>query len=970
MTAAIDQQTPAAQAEANPVGATPPRRQVERVVLLLLLAMAGACASFAARNSDVWLHRATGRLLIEGQYRFGVDPFGQDTAGRYWANHAWLYDAALYVVWEVAGGGGAVAVKAGLVVVLAWLLWRLGRFWGNPWVAGTAALLAIAAMSPRLLLQPMILSLLGLAVVLRCCQRGSRWLWGIPLVTALWVNLDSWFFLGPLVALLEVVRPRQSEEGRRPWAVMLATLVATLCSPHLWQAWTWPVELSPAVWRSAWVNDPRLSGLFNSPWRWTLLGRGDEIYPAGWALLLLAVWWLTAVAIAVYRRRIDLYWLLGVLLFALAAWQVRLVPLWAVVAVPLASRAAARWTCCGSWAQLPMGGTVGLAIILLGLAVSGYLHGPLYRERMLAWVVYEHPGLRRLAEVLQQRHEQAGGAESLFTTHPDVAHYLAWFAPQVRSSYDSRLALFTDRADEYRQLLQDLGLVPAPADGPETAASKESPNSWVAVLYDPDRGRWSAALEHIRRTEAGWRPLCIAGGELLLQRGLATEEDWQQLLRQDWGNEELRPGGEGPATLALPEPWWRLSWPRSRQGLWQAEAARVYVRLQELSAEDHEPLAALLAVRAARCALEQDAADAFAWLLAARSVQMLARHPWESTAAFPPLEQVRQVQFRAALVQAIRRQPELLTAYQSLALIWEELAVWDLAFEHARAALRLLQRSGPAAGEPESAYQQRLEQWQERTMRLERQFRDNENRFVLRSVGLAGQPLARARLAAQLGLYDTALEVLQSASPALYGSEGVVLLLELLTQTGRVAEAALLLEQEQLRQQPLRLGLYQVPLTGSAGGTFELPAGYWFELVTAAAAGRYRQALQAALAIREFLRQERERLQPQALPDALAQTLAGEIGLSIPLGGQLALRWLGAWKSLRLRELYEQAAALCRADGDFALLGGLLALEAGDLEIARQAFIHATDAYHENRKAVGRQAPGSRLLERYQTLVP
>ena len=946
----------------------------ERLLLMLMMVVAGASASFTARNSDVWLHRATGRLLAQGQYRFGTDPFGQDTEGRYWANHAWLYDWGLYTLWERGGETTVMAIKAGLVTLLALLLWQISRRWAGAWLTAALTLLAVVTMSPRLLLQPMLLSLLGLAAVLWCCQRSGRWLWGIPLLTAVWVNLDGWFFLAPLALLLEVICPRPAGEGKRPWGVLAATGIASLCSPHHWHAWTWPVELSPAVWWYGWPRDPRLAGVFATPWSGWMLSRGD-IPRSGLALLLLLMLWLLAVISTFRRRQWSVTLWLGLLLCPLAVWQARLVPLWTVAAIPLIAQYLGRLLVAWQSARGPFwltawAGLTGVVLLIPGGALGRWLGD---RED-LSWRIYEHPSLRYLAEAVHQWYASHPDAPPVFTTHPDVAHYLAWFAPDVRSSYDSRLTLFADRATWVRQGAAQLGLIPVPTP-PDAAERTALWAGMAAVLYDPDRGRWSAALEHVYRSGDQWRPIQVAGNALLLLRAPARAEDWLSLLRRDWQDPQLQPSGDGPMSLPLPQPWWRWRWQEGRKGSWQADAASVYLRLQELMpAEATDPRAALLALRAARKGLEGDPADALAWLLAGRAIDLLQRHPWESASPFPPLQQLRQVQYRAALVQAVRHQSELLAAQEALIFSLLELSAWDIAWDHAQKVLHLHKRAGPLAGETVSTYQQRCAQWQELAAQIERQLRDNENRFVLRSSGLAGQPLARARLAAQLGLYETALEILQSSSAELYGPEGVVFLLELLVQTGRVAEARILLDRDELRRQPLSLGLYEVPLAmasrqPSPPRTYQLPAYLWFDLVTAAAAGHYRQAQQTIESIRRFVQEEGERLFPASLPIAWAQAVGSEVGLAAPLSGLPAFRWLGHWKTTRLTQTYERSLTLRIAGGDFALLSALLALESGEFPLARRVFSEAVRGYHEGG-AHGPDYSGLRLAERYQKLLP
>src|SRR5947209_15409150 len=100
-------------APATEVSATAqPRRWPDAVLAALVLTFAFLAASFAARNSDLWLHLATGRLLAHGDYTFGTDPFAYTTPGIYWANHAWLFDLLLYAGHQALGGAALVALKA------------------------------------------------------------------------------------------------------------------------------------------------------------------------------------------------------------------------------------------------------------------------------------------------------------------------------------------------------------------------------------------------------------------------------------------------------------------------------------------------------------------------------------------------------------------------------------------------------------------------------------------------------------------------------------------------------------------------------------------------------------------------------------------------------------------------------------------------------------------------------------------
>src|SRR5262245_28153464 len=59
----------------NPPTAATTTVVLNALLVILVLALWFFLASFPARNTDLWLHMATGRALLEGKYQFGVAPF-------------------------------------------------------------------------------------------------------------------------------------------------------------------------------------------------------------------------------------------------------------------------------------------------------------------------------------------------------------------------------------------------------------------------------------------------------------------------------------------------------------------------------------------------------------------------------------------------------------------------------------------------------------------------------------------------------------------------------------------------------------------------------------------------------------------------------------------------------------------------------------------------------------------------------
>src|SRR5262249_29714891 len=149
-------------------------------------------------------------------YKLGEDPFAYTTEGVQWVNHSWLYDAASYWLFQTVGGAALVVIKALLISVLAGFMLAMRRPGQSLWLPAACGLIAAAALSQRLFLQPVILSYLFVGVTLYLLQKPARreeeagkrrpaqpatrrHLWLLPPIFLLWVNLDSWFFLGPLM---------------------------------------------------------------------------------------------------------------------------------------------------------------------------------------------------------------------------------------------------------------------------------------------------------------------------------------------------------------------------------------------------------------------------------------------------------------------------------------------------------------------------------------------------------------------------------------------------------------------------------------------------------------------------------------------------------------------------------------------------------------------------------------------------
>ncbi len=131
-------------ASAAPLTTRPDLRRLDALLVALVLVLAFLASCTPVRNSDFWMHLASGRLLAHGNFSFGDDPFVYTTTSP-WVNHAWLFDLALYALYQTVGGVGLVLAKALLVVGMAEMLCRIRQTGSPVWLSACGAGFAVVA---------------------------------------------------------------------------------------------------------------------------------------------------------------------------------------------------------------------------------------------------------------------------------------------------------------------------------------------------------------------------------------------------------------------------------------------------------------------------------------------------------------------------------------------------------------------------------------------------------------------------------------------------------------------------------------------------------------------------------------------------------------------------------------------------------------------------------------------------------
>ncbi|AMV23966.1 hypothetical protein VT84_06195 [Gemmata sp. SH-PL17] len=954
-------------------------------------------ASFPGRDGDIWRHLVAGREFVSRPGTIGP---------------AWLYDLVVYAVYSVAGGGALVLVKALASGTIALLIFQMSRARGGRLLPLAISGLAVLALGSRVLLHPATFSAFFLTVAVRLLFRAPRPAdrprarcpdWYLVALFVVWGNVDQNVVIGLcVVALIEFGRLLDarssgafgSELGRM--VARIAVLVVAACAgpAHVHNLQV-PAELKRAL---AALHEEGGGGAVNSPFTREFFAsfRESPVVLSYFPLLGLGL-----VSFLLNRKAWHWAWVLPWIGLALVSGiQVRLVPFFAVVAGPVT---AWNFVTYFTGREAPAlvrprvrfalrGLTVALAVGFLVAAWPGWLQAPPFEPRR--WAVEPPSAVLDGAAFLRRAHASNLWPQESRTLYlsSETASMLAWFCPEDRGLRDEdavKELLKTDVPEKARQQLRALGVSRVVAFVAETDGSAREARA--RLLADPDE--WPVLHLTGGLVVFGWRdPARGRGADPYEGRGV------------DFTGRAFRPGDEDRAPGARPagRRWWDAFWkpaPASRPAgrdealvlLEKAEAmlgsapqrhlsvwvpgqmgglvgaasgwstpagaldatirgafvrpplvrnapppqvAQLALGFEQRFEYDRgsAPVGILyVAARAARRAVAENPNDATAYFALGRIYAALVRITSEQSWAgrVPDLVRLRQIQASAALNRAVALDPNLAEAHIALGQLYLTIKYLDLAAAHLRAYRDVpASRGGPKKGDRRAA--EILAELDRLTKEVDEQTRAFANESARSSVG------DRAIMADRRGLAGAARDLLLKSDVSAFGTQGMELELNLLLRTGRPEDV---------------LEWTTPELEGSLGGfTY-----HWLRAQSHIALGDY------AAADTEL----GEIIEPGSLlvvPSPVGTEVAGVVGKALldaqpstSFTSQVVMRALSEFD---LRTRMTQIGLKLSQVADMSVLRGVIALEAGTIDRARDSF-RAALTYSPERWAGGQlEFPG------------
>lgn len=408
-------------------------------------------------DPDFWWHLRTGQYIVETRAIPHADPFSLTRTGHAWVTHEWLTEVFLYALYAL--GSFPLLILTFAVLITLAFAFVYARMPGKPYVAGFALLLAALSTAPTWGVRPQMLTLLLASVFLYILEQRRAWLYLLPPLMLLWVNLHSGYALGIVIIATYLVGDTIENLAAHHRSLALSPSRSLALSPTRSLAHSLPA-LTPHASRTLFLTfafcliavlfNPNGATMYVYPFE-TLTSRAMQAYIQEWfspdfhriefqpfAWLLIG----TLGAMALAGKRVSLPQAILLAGFGYAALRsARHIPIFAIIAAPILADQAwyliaarvnasrARWT---RGMSIVNGLILALAIIVGGARVVLVINNQeaVERARFPAAAV----------DFLQARDVRGG----IYNTYA-WGGYLIWrLYPQARVFIDGRADVYGD----------------------------------------------------------------------------------------------------------------------------------------------------------------------------------------------------------------------------------------------------------------------------------------------------------------------------------------------------------------------------------------------------------------------------------------------------------------------------------------------------------------------------------------------
>lgn len=240
------------------------RHMMNMAILVMLPMIAAGTLNYARTllvDPDIWWHLANARILITQHHFIHTDPYSFTVVGQRWINWEWLSEIPYWFSYQGFGLRGIYLVTwLALVANMLIVYWR-GYWMGRSadaalWASGIAFVLMTVNSGPRMI-EFGYFSMSAELAILEAADRGNKkFLWLLPPIFCLWINLHGMWFSGMVLLGVYIAcgclgvnlgvfeqKAFTPAERKQFFAVFGVSAAALLVNPYGWRLMWQPIDM-------------------------------------------------------------------------------------------------------------------------------------------------------------------------------------------------------------------------------------------------------------------------------------------------------------------------------------------------------------------------------------------------------------------------------------------------------------------------------------------------------------------------------------------------------------------------------------------------------------------------------------------------------------------------------------------------------------------------------------------------------
>ncbi|NOX96665.1 MAG: tetratricopeptide repeat protein [Nitrospirae bacterium] len=222
------------------------------ILFLSLFALLVGLSVYKVSDPDVGLHLKTGELILKTGQIPKQDVFSYTVSGRSWIDHEWLFQVVLYLIYKLMGVNGLIIFKVATLSAAFLILLKIGGRKVNYAIVGFLFLLTVLVSSERFAERPEIITLLFVSIYLFILhsyrQTGKKFIFFLPLLQLLWVNIHGYFIVGIVLIFSYLLGGLMSEssclskrkQSLQLLAVGLISILVSFLNPNTYRGALFP----------------------------------------------------------------------------------------------------------------------------------------------------------------------------------------------------------------------------------------------------------------------------------------------------------------------------------------------------------------------------------------------------------------------------------------------------------------------------------------------------------------------------------------------------------------------------------------------------------------------------------------------------------------------------------------------------------------------------------------------------------